>query len=938
MATISSDCYIESNTHCCSSSSYINLGVSPAFTCSNLITKKFVSVIQITPVNNYLDVSDTQQSPVPLTRVSTLLTQSSKSYVSSTAKVDLVPICSYNKGCSNTMPTDCYTLTPAQVPSEEVSPFQFYPPSEILTTETFLSQMVLNNSNNNPKDQTSSIVNLSSLVLTQPMITVLSKGLNFCPTPGEADVHQLRLDLDHFHVNLKRQLFFAKRSDPDSSLDQTLNFSSITTSDEESGPFHHQKFTNPSSWCPPAPTTLDAMVITNETLLNEYTPSAPSQQNLTLAEKQALADLKDNHNIVIKAADKGSAVVIQNRHDYIQEGTRQLSDPKFYKEVTTDFTSVHNMEVQAAIDQLYHNNEISKKCSEYLKISQPRTSQLYLLPKIHKNTFPVPGRPIVSANNSPTERISELADHFLQPLVSNTTSYVRDTTDFLNKISEVNDLLPGTILCTVDVTSLYTNIPNDEGIAACRKHLHAYRQENNMTHAAPHTASIVKLLELVLSKNNFDFNNKHYLQVGGTAMGTRVAPSFANLFMAEFEEKHVYTYPTKPSLWLRYIDDIFLIWEHGQEALDTFLEYLNSCHETIKFTAEHSHTCVNFLDTTVYIDTSGSLTTDLYCKPTDAHNYLAYDSAHPVHIKKGLPYSQLLRVRRICTNIADFDKNAIMIANHFRRRGYPDSLIEKALIDVRRKDRQLLLTPTLGNKASSDKDNLFLVTTHIPGQNPLKNIVQENWKILGRTHTTEPIYKKNVIFGQRRNKNLKDILIRATLPPAVTDSQTKSKTQKIMHPCTKFNCRYCSHLDKTGNILSSSTGRSYYTREYVSCQSNNLIYCLTCTKCNLQYVGQTKNKLADRFVVHFNHIQPVRAPRKKKTKTIQTSNPKFDDPIGRHFKSSPHNGLKDVHIHIVQFISAPSNSIPAKLLRDDLERKWIHRLKTLSPLGLNLAD
>jgi len=159
-----------------------------------------------------------------------------------------------------------------------------------------------------------------------------------------------------------------------------------------------------------------------------------------------------------------------------------------------------------------------------------------------------------------------------------------------------------------------------------------------------------------------------------------------------------------------------------------------------------------------------------------------------------------------------------------------------------------------------------------------------------------------------------------------------------MHPCRRLNCRYCIRLDKTGRITSNVTGRSYIARKIITCHSNNLIYCLTCTKCNLQYVGQTKNKLSDRFSVHFNQIEPTRPPKKKKPKTAYAQNSKFVDPIGRHFKSTPHNGLKDVRIHILHFIDAPSNSIPAKFLRDDKERYWIHRLKTLSPQGLNLAD
>ena len=73
----------------------------------------------------------------------------------------------------------------------------------------------------------------------------------------------------------------------------------------------------------------------------------------------------------------------------------------------------------------------------------------------------------------------------------------------------------------------------------------------------PQNNYITELLKVVLTKNHFEFNGKHYHQVSGTAMGTKLAPSYANLFMAKFEGKYVYTYPLQPKLWKRFIDDIF---------------------------------------------------------------------------------------------------------------------------------------------------------------------------------------------------------------------------------------------------------------------------------------------------------------------------------------------------------------------------------------------
>ena len=90
-------------------------------------------------------------------------------------------------------------------------------------------------------------------------------------------------------------------------------------------------------------------------------------------------------------------------------------------------------------------------------------------------------------------------------------------------------------------------------------------------------------------------------------------------------------------VWLRYIDDVFFIWTHGQSKLDSFLEYLNGFHQTIKFTSESSMEKVSFLDVMV-VKKGGILETDLYCKPTDTHQYLQRGSCHPWHVKNAIPY------------------------------------------------------------------------------------------------------------------------------------------------------------------------------------------------------------------------------------------------------------------------------------------------------------
>lgn len=107
------------------------------------------------------------------------------------------------------------------------------------------------------------------------------------------------------------------------------------------------------------------------------------------------------------------------------------------------------------------------------------------------------------------------------------------------------------------MSALYTNIPKEEGIKAVREFM---RQHRAAIEGDLHPLTITTLLKMVLEMNNFQFNGQHYLQIGGTAMGTRVAPTFDNIFMAHFEATHVYTYPLQPALWLCFIDNVFMLW------------------------------------------------------------------------------------------------------------------------------------------------------------------------------------------------------------------------------------------------------------------------------------------------------------------------------------------------------------------------------------------
>ena len=229
--------------------------------------------------------------------------------------------------------------------------------------------------------------------------------------------------------------------------------------------------------------------------------------------------LRTRTDITIKPADKRSATVVMSKRDYVVKVMSHvhLENENFYRRLDEDPIERFAEEVTFVLLGMTHRFAISKEIFNYLRPQKPRTCRFYALPKIHKEG--ILGRLTASPCGAAIEKISQFVDYILKPLVAKTPSYIKDTTDFLLKLKSVGKVPPGSQLVTLDVRSFHNNIPHTEGIAACRELL------NTRSVQEPSTEDFVKLITLILTKNNFSFNNEHYLQLKGMAIGTCMAPS-----------------------------------------------------------------------------------------------------------------------------------------------------------------------------------------------------------------------------------------------------------------------------------------------------------------------------------------------------------------------------------------------------------------------------
>ena len=147
--------------------------------------------------------------------------------------------------------------------------------------------------------------------------------------------------------------------------------------------------------------------------------------NLTSKERKALYYLENDKNI-IKGADKGSAVVVWDREDYIKEAEKQLGVSDVYEEVPDDAEPLIST-IHTTLEKIRKRGDLKKENIQYFKVKDPKFASFYLLPKIHKRLYDIPGRPVISNCGYYTENISAILDFHLQPLAQAVKSYIKDT-------------------------------------------------------------------------------------------------------------------------------------------------------------------------------------------------------------------------------------------------------------------------------------------------------------------------------------------------------------------------------------------------------------------------------------------------------------------------------------------------------------------------------
>ena len=658
--------------------------------------------------------------------------------------------------------------------------------------------------------------------------------------------------------------------------------------------FCQKCFSKKSDWTPQPgqlPVLDDTIKKAKEEVMRQLQKNPYVNRNISGPERQALKSLRDNNNIVIKQADKGGAVVVWRKDLYQAEAERQLLDRSSYKLLNKDPSSDHQTLIKTTVNNFIKNKDLPPNATNLIN-SNPRTSQFYMLPKIHKQN--IPGRPIISAHSCPTAFISQYLDDLLRPMVEALPTYVKDSSHALNIFDGFRFRQENALIFSMDVSSLYTSISHDAGLTA----LEHFLEQRSVK--SPPTATIVRLTELVLTLNHFTFNDNHYLQVRGVAMGTKFGPAYACLFMGYVEQQFLQAYNKPvPDLFVRYIDDYFGATSSSREELERFIAHVNSFHPALKFTWNIAEDTLPFLDLSVSIQ-HDHLVTSIHYKATDAHNYLLHSSSHPPKCKESIPYSQLLRLRRICSSDDDFKKQADHMTSFFSRRQYPADTIDSAAQRVSTIDRPTALQPAEKN----NQDRIPLVISYHPHNLPIRIILLKHYQTLSSDTSTKEIFNKPPIVAFRRETNISNHVVRAAFPdPRHLPGGTR--------PCGRNICYTCKYIADDVTQVKGPKGTVFINQQF-SCTSTNVIYAIICKRCNMLYIGETKNKLSVRFSGHLRTI--------KKRENM---------PVANHFNTNGH-ALDDISITVIM-----STEVNTDRQRHKCEQRLIHQLGTLSPNGMN---
>ena len=275
---------------------------------------------------------------------------------------------------------------------------------------------------------------------------------------------------------------------------------------------------------------------------------------------------------------------------------------------------------------------------------------------------------------TPEYQLAKFLDSYIKPNIPN-KFMLKSTSEFIDKL-QGHHLNGSEHLVSFDVTSLFTNVPLHETIDIVVQRLYSH----TAVLQPPLEKAIFRKMLLKCSEGLFLHNDVWYEQIDGVAMGSPLAPSLANMFLAHLEQKH-FEEKEKPSffptVYYRYVDDTFCVFDTEYDAAQ-FLQLVNSLHPNLNFTVEVGNKTMPFLDVLVELK-DGKFVTSVYRKKTHTGVFLNFHATAPFAWKRGLILGLLHRAKMICSSSILFSNEVRDIRHMLGCNGYPAVMFDKVL-------------------------------------------------------------------------------------------------------------------------------------------------------------------------------------------------------------------------------------------------------------------
>jgi hypothetical protein len=426
------------------------------------------------------------------------------------------------------------------------------------------------------------------------------------------------------------------------------------------------------------------------------------RRNLSSEEYQALVNLQQRQDLVIKPADKNLGLTIMRVADYRESVRQHVLDPQVYSPVADIAAAIRTTckQLVQLVDKYPSSLEESVRRYVLAGLSMKQVPYLYGLPKLHKMAAmapPIITRPIAACHSWITTNLSKYVADLLDGALRDKQRFptvLRDRTQLVAAVEQCS-VTDETWLLTFDVESLYPSIDQQQCAEACAEAVRGTQQARAM---------VYEFVLFILRNNIVQVEGQYYRQIQGGAMGTNCLPQAAQLYLAVKWEGPIRRRlgDAFPAVYQRFIDDGFVVFNGSRAQLLEFVACLQSELHNIRITYSFSRVQVEFMDLVVYksgpagVDKQ-TLRVRTHQKPLNRYLYIPWHSFHHPGMFRSFIHAELIRYVITNSDVVWYDCMVQKFTHRLRERGYPSASIQQLVSKVSFADRAKYIAAAVDN-------------------------------------------------------------------------------------------------------------------------------------------------------------------------------------------------------------------------------------------------